>query len=624
MGGRDANEILRTEGPEVLRKAFDASWAKVSPEADVVARLAEGVAELRGLPRGDRVSRAPKIAQRMGGSVARGLIDKHHVINAIFQACDINNSEFHASIASALQTSVMACSSARAERPRRIDGAVPQLTDDIEIFETNDAPSNAMPEAYVRMREEAKERDAEVSRLAKLTNSDYERERNDPRDAWKHTGEVRPGPAKYGARIPENAARHGQSFETQQTGTPPLTTIDFAPYAFPDPQSIPKRQHLFGRHFMRGAVGASIGAPGRLKSTTVMTEVIGMSVGRDLMRGQPLPSGPLRAAYLNGEEVQEELDRRVAAICQRFGLKAEDCGGRLWVISTRENPIRIAVRGPRGDAVVWADVVSALNDWCDRSQIDALAIDPLISFHAVRESDNADMDLVCKEAFGAIAGKRRAVELVHHPRKLPPGESNTTVDDARGASAILAATRMARTFNFMTTAEAVQLGIHEDDRRRHVRIENGKNNPGPIGKAHWVRIETENLPNGDEVACATLWKPPNPFDGVTVNDLKVVQKLVQGGAFRTDSQSPHWLGWWMAENLPNLNIKTRHSDRPRDKAEVARLKSILKTWLKNEALATEKRQDERRREREFFIVGKPIDPSPKPATESDDDQIILH
>jgi hypothetical protein len=169
-------------------------------------------------------------------------------------------------------------------------------------------------------------------------------ERNDPRDAWKHTGEVRPGPAKYGARIPDNAARHGQSFETQQTGTTPLTTIDFAPYAFPDPRSIPARQWLFGRHYIRGAVSASIGAPGRLKSTTVLTEIIGMTVGRDLMSGEPLPSGPLRVACFNGEEVQEELDRRVAAICQRFNVKPEDCAGRLWVLATRDNPVRVAVR----------------------------------------------------------------------------------------------------------------------------------------------------------------------------------------------------------------------------------------------------------------------------------------
>ena len=159
----------------------------------------------------------------------------------------------------------------------------------------------------------------------------------------------------------------------------------------------------------------------------------------------------------------------------------------------------------------------------------------------------------------------------------------------------------------MTTAEAAQLGIHDDDRRRHVRIENGKNNPGPIGKAHWVKIETEILPNGDEVACSTSWKPPNPFDGVSVHDLKVVQRVVQGGAFRTDSQSPHWLGWWMAENLPSLNIKARYSDQPRNKAEIARLNSILKTWLKNSALEIDTRDDDKRKRRNFFIAGKPAE-----------------
>jgi len=290
-------------------------------------------------------------------------------------------------------------------------------------------------------------------------------------------------------QYPASADEATMKFDPEATSTPPPAnsaafTFDPAPYAFPDPASIPPREWLFGRHYIRGAVGASIGAPGRLKSTTALTEIISMTVGRDLMTGEALAAGPLRAAYFNGEEVQDELDRRVAATCQRFGIRPEDCGGRLWVRSTRDNPIRVAVRSPRGDAMVQGPVVTALADWCNRNQIDALVIDPLISFHAVRESDNGDMDLVCKEAFGAIAGQTRAVDLVHHPRKLSPGESNATVDDARGASAVLAAVRLARTFNFMTPADAAQLGIAEDDRRRHVRIENGKNNPGPIGKAH--------------------------------------------------------------------------------------------------------------------------------------------
>jgi AAA domain len=396
------------------------------------------------------------------------------------------------------------------------------------------------------------------------------------------------------------------NLETESKSGEAGKKINFAPYAFPDPATIPPRQWLYGRHYIRGAVTATIGAPGRAKSTASMTEIVGMAVGRDLLTGDVLPKGPLRAAYLNGEETQEELDRRVAAICQHYSIKPTDCGDRLWVISTRDSPIRVAVLGPQGNAVVDGDVVATLKEWCSQNRIDVLAIDPLISFHSTRESDNGDIDVVCKQAFGAIAGKEvRSVDLVHHPRKLPPGESSITVDDARGASALLSAVRLGRTLNFMTKAEAEQLGINEDDRRLHVKIENGKSNPGPIGKADWIKIEAENLPNGDTVACVVRWSPPDPFDGVTVADLKVVQKVVQGGAFRANSQSEEWLGWWMAKNLTGLNISARFDDKPRDRAAVDRLNFILKTWVKSDVLSIVDGKDEKRRPRKFYAVGEP-------------------
>jgi hypothetical protein len=394
----------------------------------------------------------------------------------------------------------------------------------------------------------------------------------------------------------------------------PGPAIDFAPYPFPDPKSIPPREWLFGKHYIRGVVSATIGAPGRLKSTTDLTESIGMAMGRDLMTGEPLPSGPLRAAYLNGEETQDELDRRVAAICQFFDISPMDCGDRLFVISTREKLIRVAVRNLRGDAMVQQAVVDAWKDWCDRYQIDALTIDPLISFHAVRESDNGDMDLVVKEAFAVIAGNKRAVDLVMHVRKLAPGESNTTVDDARGASAILAAVRVARTFNFMTTVEAKQIGIHEGDRRRYVRVENGRSAPGPVGKAHWLKIETELLPNGDEVACATPWKVPNPFDGITTADTELARELAQTGAYRADSRSQDWFGYAIAKHL-KISVSPGGKN---DRKDLARLKTILETWHKNKVFAIKPRRDEERKKRKF-IVAASLESSSAPAFDDDDD-----
>jgi len=293
---------------------------------------------------------------------------------------------------------------------------------------------------------------------------------------------------------------------------PPPFAFDPKPYQFPDPAKIQPRQWLYGRHYMRGVVSATLGAPGRLKSTNSLIEVIGMAAGRDLITGQPLASGPLRAAYFNGEETQEELDRRVAAIMQHYGLKPEDCVGRLWVVSTRDKPIRFAVMGPKGHAVIAYDVVDAVKAWCEAQSIDVFVVDPLVSFHQVRENDPGDMDILYKEAFGRIAGKEeRAVDLDIHPRKPSHGEIDTTISDLRGSGAQEAALRIARVFNFMATSEAAQLGITEDGRRLHVRIEGGKGGPGPIAKAHWLKIETVDLPNGDTVAIATRWSPPDTF-----------------------------------------------------------------------------------------------------------------
>jgi AAA domain/Bifunctional DNA primase/polymerase, N-terminal len=387
--------------------------------------------------------------------------------------------------------------------------------------------------------------------------------------------------------------------ENPQPAEPPPFVFNPEPYDPPDPASIPKREWLYGRHYLRGIVSASLGAPGRLKSTTSMTELIGMAAGCDLLTGNPLEAGPLRVAYLNGEENQDELDRRFAAICQHYRVTKQDCGGRIWVISTRDNPIRLAIPGPKGAAVVAEGVVEAMLTWCNARSIDVLAVDPLISFHRVRENDSGDMDLLFKEAFGAIAGKNRSVDLVVHPRKPAPGEINTTIDDLRGSSAQHGAVRTARTFNFMTTVEAVQLGIEENHRRLHVRIENGKGGPGPLGKANWVKIEVENLPNGDQVAVAVAWNPPDHFADVTVAHMEAVRNWGITGEFRVDSRSPKWLGWKVAELL---GLKARHGG-DNTKADLAKINKLLNTWCHNKVLDIAKRPDEKSRDREFYIGG---------------------
>ena len=69
-----------------------------------------------------------------------------------------------------------------------------------------------------------------------------------------------------------------------------------------DPAAIPPRQFLHERHYIRRAIGATIAAGGRGKTTLSVFDAVTMASGRDLVTGKPLPGSPLRVWLLNGEE----------------------------------------------------------------------------------------------------------------------------------------------------------------------------------------------------------------------------------------------------------------------------------------------------------------------------------
>jgi RecA-family ATPase len=369
-----------------------------------------------------------------------------------------------------------------------------------------------------------------------------------------------------------------------------------------DPATIPLREFLFAHHYIRSTVGATIAGGARGKTTLSMAEGISMAVGRNLMSGELLSSGPLRVWHLNGEEDQDELDRRAAAVCQHYQISRADLGNRFFLQSVRNTPKRIVTLN-RNVPALNAEVMAWMTSFIRKNRIDVFMIDPLVSFHSVSESDNGHMDMVIKEAFGGIAGTTKSAgEVFHHPGKAKPGQVETTVEDARGASAIIWAARSARVLNFMTPEEAGKLGIAEDQRRLHVRIANGKANMGPLGTAKWMKLIIENLPNGDHVAVASSWKPPDPFQGITTADLELAKNWSRTGEYRADSRSPKWFGYKLAEHL-HLDVSHGSHGPAGTAKDVARVKEIMRQWLKNKVLATEQRSDDESKKRQFIVPG---------------------
>src|SRR5262249_60949417 len=90
-------------------------------------------------------------------------------------------------------------------------------------------------------------------------------------------------------------------------------------------------------------VGGTVAPGGTGKSSLVMVEAIAMATGRDLL-GEGAKE-PLRVWYHNGEDNMTELERRLAGICQHYGIPLEEVlgnHGRFFMTAGNEVPLRVA------------------------------------------------------------------------------------------------------------------------------------------------------------------------------------------------------------------------------------------------------------------------------------------
>jgi AAA domain len=104
--------------------------------------------------------------------------------------------------------------------------------------------------------------------------------------------------------------------------------LTLRPFKRFDVTKLPQRSWLYGKHYQRRTVSLTAGPGGMGKSSNDMVEAIAMATGRNLLGEQP--EERLRVWYHNGEDPREEIDRRLAAICQHHDIPQEELEGWLW------------------------------------------------------------------------------------------------------------------------------------------------------------------------------------------------------------------------------------------------------------------------------------------------------
>jgi hypothetical protein len=420
-------------------------------------------------------------------------------------------------------------------------------------------------------------------------------------------------PRKEPADRPSDGNDYGLSAWIERDGelfnpdTGEVATVEGAPslaaepFVWCDPAAIPRRQWLYGRHFIRQFISATIAPGGVGKSSLLIAEALAMASGRDLF-GEPVRDD-LRAWLFNLEDPRDELQRRVTAAMLYHDIAPREIDGRLFINSGRQTPLVIAEESREGVRIV-VPVVEALKREIIYRKIDVLIVDPFVASHRIGENDNQRIDQVVS-TWAAIADQTNcAVELVHHARKT--GGAEVTAEDARGAGSLVAKARSVRAINRMSKEEASQLGVGPEDAVRLIRIDSGAkaNLAPPATQATWRQLASVPLGNGDPdallddqdwVGVVAGWQRPNHFDGVTVQHLIEVQKVIAGQGFRKDAQAADWVGRPVARVL-GLDLESA--------ADKAKVKSILKIWLGNGALVETVGKDKARRTRTVIDVGE--------------------
>jgi hypothetical protein len=397
--------------------------------------------------------------------------------------------------------------------------------------------------------------------------------------------------------------RAGTSAGTSATGaTAPdeqPTKITATPFLFRNPNLIPPRDFLYDDHIIRRYVSGVVSMGGVGKTSEVQAEVAAMVTGRNLLGIKP--KRPYRVWYINLEDPRDEIERRMAAIFKHYGITEKDLGDRLFTDSGRDTNLVIA-RDSRNGIEFDQQILANISETIQANQIDLVVVDPFVNCARFAENDNNKMAAII-EAWAQIAEEQAcAVVLVHHVRKGSAGHDGFTIEDARGAIALINSCRSVRVLNVMSKDEGKRAGGIERH-RSYFRIDSGKANLAPAPEeSQWRKIVSVDLGNAiddcpaDRIGVVTPWEWPDPLANLTVRDVIAAQKAVsQGGPWRKDSQAKDWVGKPIAEAL-KLDLDSQ--------ADAAKVKGALKAWLASGALKEIEKDDDKRRARKCIVVGQ--------------------
>ena len=277
---------------------------------------------------------------------------------------------------------------------------------------------------------------------------------------------------------------------------------------------------------MLGHLSLILSPGGVGKSTLGMTIGVGSALGRhQIIPGYSgVRSG--NALILNTEEDEDEMKRRLAGVLQRHKITAAQLKGKLFLKSLFGDNAALGQYNEGLYCLTETRFFEKLVAFCKEQQIDLIVLDPLIGFHNEEENSNGIMEEVATLLRRLARETGAAVLVIHHTRKGSGGNDTEAhagdMDAGRGASALVAAARIAITLARMSKKTAKEEGIDWALARNLRRIDDAKMNYAPSSEeAKWFELRSTKIANGESVPV------PMPFNMDAVAERKAAQEAAK-------------------------------------------------------------------------------------------------
>lgn len=347
-----------------------------------------------------------------------------------------------------------------------------------------------------------------------------------------------------------------------------------------DFKTIPRVDYVYNRFYARGYTSVTAAPPKVGKSLLGLIEAVDMATGLGLLTGEQ--SAPHRVYYYNAEDDIDTIRNRVGAILKHYGIDQSELRGQLALQSGVGDGGFYIISGQEGQ--INEPQFQAMEKACLENRIDCVILDPLQDLSRSPET-NEVMRLLGGRLRKMASRCSLAIGLIHHTRKMQAGVK-ASIDDMRGGSALRGTARFNRLLVPMSEDDAVKAGLQ--DHRSHFQIGDIEGNLAPPSSdyAKWFEKISVIADNGENVGVITPWEWPNAFMGLRREDASAVRSAIGmcEPPPRENAQSNDWAGFVIAETLG------LPSDEPGDKA---RLKSLLREWIKTGVLSVEIYKDGR-------------------------------